>query len=71
MKKTAFVSSALAILFASSTAHAQAQVTVDVSKITCDQLVNTRSPILNKSLLGLMATITELTAARFSMLKKC
>ena len=39
MKKTAFVSSALALLFASVTAHAQAQVTVDVSKITCDQFV--------------------------------
>jgi acid stress chaperone HdeB len=39
MKKTAFVSSALAILFASSIVHAQAQVTVDVSKITCDQFV--------------------------------
>ena len=39
MKKTAFVSSALAVLFASVTAHAQAQVTVDVSKITCDQFV--------------------------------
>src|SRR5258705_4597793 len=39
MKKSAFVSSALVVLFASSTAHAQAQVTVDVSKITCDQFV--------------------------------
>jgi acid stress chaperone HdeB len=39
MKKTAFVSSALAVLFASVTAHAEAQVTVDVSKITCDQFV--------------------------------
>ena len=39
MKKTPFVSSALAVLFAISIAHAQAQVTVDVSKITCDQFV--------------------------------
>jgi acid stress chaperone HdeB len=39
MKKTTFVSLALAIFFASLTVHAQAQVTVDVSKITCDQFV--------------------------------
>jgi len=71
MKKTAFVSSALAVLFASVTAHAEAQVTVDVSKITCDQLLSTRSPILNKSPLGSMAIITELTVARCLMLKKC
>jgi acid stress chaperone HdeB len=37
MKKTVFVSSALAVFIASSTADAQ--VTVDVSKITCDQFV--------------------------------
>src|SRR6188474_1033071 len=43
MKKTAFVSSALALLFASVTAHAQAQVTVDVSKIPATSLLNTRS----------------------------
>jgi hypothetical protein len=39
MKKTTFVSLALAVFFASLTVHAQAQVTVDVSKITCDQFV--------------------------------
>jgi hypothetical protein len=37
MKKTVFVSSALAVFIASSTGDAQ--VTVDVSKITCDQFV--------------------------------
>jgi len=39
MKKTTFVSLALAVCFASLTVHAQAQVTVDISKITCDQFV--------------------------------
>ena len=39
VKKTTLVSSALAVFFASLTAHAHAQVTVDVSKITCDQFV--------------------------------
>ena len=39
MKKITFVSLALAVFFASLTAQAQAQVTVDVSKITCDQFV--------------------------------
>jgi acid stress chaperone HdeB len=39
MKKTTLVSSALAVFFANLAAHAQAQVTVDVSKITCDQFV--------------------------------
>jgi hypothetical protein len=71
MKKTAFVSSALAVLFASVTAHAQAQARSMFQKLPATSLLNTRSPILNKSPLGSMAIITELTVAGCLMLKKC
>ena len=72
MKKTAFVSSALAVLFASVTAHTRRRRSRSMfQRLPAISLLSTRSPILNKSPLGSMAIITELTVARCLMLKKC